>query len=289
MGRELNPGSGTEDRPPAETLACRVHGPASAPALVYLPGIHGDWTLVGGFRAALAGRVRFVEFRYPRTLDWSLGRHADEVEAGLIAAGVESGWVVGESFGSQVAWPLCSGGRRFRAEGLILAGGFGRHPAPWLTWGARPLMAGIPAAWLKAFLGAYRGVARWRFRSAPDAMRDIDEFVERRTEPDRAAALHRMDLLMANDPAELARRLAIPVYYLTGLWDPVVPWPGVVRWLRRNCPAFRGWEVVRAADHNVLGSGSRSAAARVLAWMEVEAGAVAVRDGGGSVAKAKFG
>lgn len=60
-----------------------------------------------------------------------------------------------------------------------------------------------------------------------------------------------------------------------------------------DCPAFRGWEVVRAADHNVLGSGSRSAAARVLAWMEGEAGAKAgagvVRDGGGSVVKAKFG
>ena len=42
-----------------DDLKMRVHGDASLPTLIYLPGLHGDWTLVSSFRAAIAGRVRF--------------------------------------------------------------------------------------------------------------------------------------------------------------------------------------------------------------------------------------
>ena len=50
-----------------ERLQIRIHGDASRPSLIHLPGMHGDWTLVSSFRAAVAGRVRFVEFSYPQT------------------------------------------------------------------------------------------------------------------------------------------------------------------------------------------------------------------------------
>src|SRR6266496_2885705 len=89
-----------------ETLQIRLHGPASLPTLIYLPGLHGDWTLVGSFRQALAGRVRFVEITYPRTLTWSLDDYAAEIEKGLAGNGISSGWLLGESFGSQVLWPI---------------------------------------------------------------------------------------------------------------------------------------------------------------------------------------
>ena len=58
----------------AEELQLRIHGEASLPTLIYLPGLHGDWTLIGGFRHALGGRVRFVEVTYPRTLHVVAGR-----------------------------------------------------------------------------------------------------------------------------------------------------------------------------------------------------------------------
>ena len=65
-----------------EALQIRVHGPAELPALIYLPGLHGDWTLIGGLRASLVGRVRFVEFTYPRTVAWSLDDYAAAIEGG---------------------------------------------------------------------------------------------------------------------------------------------------------------------------------------------------------------
>src|ERR1035441_7111573 len=89
-----------------ETLQIRIHGEASLPTLIYLPGLHGDWTLVGGFLQALNGRVRFVEIAYPRTLVWSLDDYAGAIEAALAQNGITSGWLLGESFGSQPLWAL---------------------------------------------------------------------------------------------------------------------------------------------------------------------------------------
>src|SRR5438132_2381459 len=89
-----------------DLLQIRVHGDALLPTLVYLPGMHGDWTLVSSLRAAMAGRVRFVEFAYPRTVTWSLDDYAEAIEEALLANGIERGWLLGESFGSQPAWAI---------------------------------------------------------------------------------------------------------------------------------------------------------------------------------------
>src|ERR1043166_6684251 len=133
----------------------RVCGDGSLPTLVYLPGLHGDWTLVSSFRAAVAGRVRFVEFTYPRTTSWSLEDYAREIETMLLAEGIRSGWLLGESFGSQPAWQMV---KRFRErqgiefrptfgcqpEGLILAGGFVRPPVIWAVRLAGRVSSAIP-------------------------------------------------------------------------------------------------------------------------------------------------
>ena len=80
-----------------ETLEIRIRGSDRCPTLIYLPGTHGDWTLVGSFHRALGDRVRFVEINYPRTVSWSLDKHAAAIEAGLAEHGIRSGWVLGES------------------------------------------------------------------------------------------------------------------------------------------------------------------------------------------------
>src|SRR5437868_6972272 len=69
----------------AEELQLRVYGDASLPALIYLPGLHGDWTLITRFRPHVEGKVRFVEITYPRTLDWSLADYGREIVKALNA------------------------------------------------------------------------------------------------------------------------------------------------------------------------------------------------------------
>jgi pimeloyl-ACP methyl ester carboxylesterase len=264
-----------------ETLQIRLHGDAALPTLIYLPGLHGDWTLVSSFRAVVAGRVRFVEFTYPRTTTWSLADYAAAVEGALVANGIASGWLLGESFGSQVAWALLDRARprglahwafvtphsAFEPAGLILAGGFVKHPWP---WGARLLQAlsrRAPKQVVRGGLRFYAAYARFRHRQAPETLAGIDEFVARRTPLDRAAMQVRCELIAANDPRPVARATTLPVFFLGGSVDPLVPWPWVRWWLRRNCPGYRGGKTLWLADHNALATQPRSAAATVATWM----------------------
>lgn len=260
----------------AEELQLRFRGPESFPVLIYLPGLHGDWTLVGGFRRALAGRVRFVEITYPRTLTWTLDDYAANIESALAKSGIDSGWLLGESFGSQVLWRIVAR-KRFHAKAAILAGGFVRHPA---TWGVRlaDLLCGkVSMKVVNAALFGYARIARLRFRSSPETLAGLDEFIARRTSLDLQAAQHRLRLIIQNDLSQTVRECQLPVYAFTGLVDPVVPWPCVRSWLRTNCPALRDYRIVAWSDHTVLATAPQRAAELVVTWMKPSrANAVAV-------------
>ena len=244
----------------------RIYGDASLPTLIYLPGLHGDWTLIGSFRRALAGRVRFVEVTYPRTLTWSLEDYAKGLETALAEQGILGGWLLGESFSSQVVWSLVARAQ-FRIEGVILAGGFGRHPMRWGVRLAERLSGGMPLSVLTRILFGYAKVARLRYRRAPEVLASIQEFLDRRTELDRQAATHRLRLIAQNDPSIIARQVNVPVYALSGWLDPIVPWFWVRPWLKKNCPNLRQYRVILRADHNVLATAFQPAAEQIVQWM----------------------
>ena len=279
-----------------ESLQIRIHGDPSLPTLIYLPGIQGDWTLVSSFRERMKPHVRFVEFTYPRTLDWSLDDYARAVLAALQANGIGEGVILGESFGSQVAWALltlCAEGRHscrpannsqlagdsacslgdgnvalpFSVTTLILAGGFARYPFMPLVDFSRLVWRLTPASVVRAFLKGYAVFARWRHRHAPETAGAIQEFVARRTPLDLAAMGHRLKLIRENEPVALARQMTFPVYQLAGFWDPIVFSPPVKRWLQADCPGYRATQIISGADHNVLGTAPDAAAKQVLAWM----------------------
>ncbi len=247
-------------------LELGLHGDESLPTLIYLPGLHGDWTLVGSFRRAVGDRVRFVEMTYPRTLEWTLDDYAEAIEAALAGQGIDGGWLLGESFGSQVLWALVAR-RRLRIEGLILAGGFVRHPMRWGVRLAERLAGGVSLSLLTRMMFGYAKVARFRYRHSPEVQASIQEFIDRRTALDLQAAKHRLHLIAQNDPRPVARQVGVPVYALTGLLDPIVPWCFVQPWLRKNCPTLREYRFVWHADHNVLGTGAEAAAAHVVRWI----------------------
>jgi len=249
-----------------EQLQLRIYGNATLPTLIYLPGLHGDWTLIGGFRSAVAGKVRFVEMAYPRTLDWSVNDYAAAIEMALLQNGITRGWLLGESFGSQLMWAMAGRGH-FQADGLILAGGFVRHPMRWTMRLAERVAGRLSLRMLVAIIFGYAKIARFRYRRSPETLRHLDEFIGRRTEPDRRAAQHRLHLVAQNDPRETARRVNIPTYVLAGFLDPIVPWPPVRRWLKKNCLAMKDFKIVARADHMVLGTGTQEAARQILEWM----------------------
>jgi pimeloyl-ACP methyl ester carboxylesterase len=250
----------------------RLHGSPALPKLIYLPGIHGDWTLVSSFREAVAGRVRFVEVTYPRTATWSLSDYAEGIEAALTAADVRGGWLLGESFGSQPAWEMIARSRQgrsaFNFDGLILAGGFVKHPWPWGARLLRGLTRLTPQAAIRATLKLYATLAHFRHRHAPDTLASIAEFVANRQHPEETAAwIQRYTLVAESDLRPVARATNLPVFQLAGLIDPIVPAPLVRRWLRRHCPGYRAARTILTADHNVLGTAPQPSAAQILNWI----------------------
>lgn len=253
-----------------ESVELRVHGPASLPTLIYLPGLHGDWTLVGSFRRALNGRVRFVEMTYPRTLTWSLDDYAAAIESALANQGIIGGWLLGESFGSQLVWAMAAR-HRFELDGIILAGGFVRHPARWAARIAEWLGGSIPMGLIARMLFGYAKVARFRYRRSPEVLNGVEEFIARRRIAfDREAAVHRLHLLVENDPCRVAGAANVSVYALTGGLDPIVPWFRVRRWLRKHCSSLKGYKVIWRADHTVLATAPEPAAEQVIKWISAD-------------------
>ncbi len=249
-----------------EKLQLRVSGEASRPTLIYLPGLHGDWTLIGSFKHALSNRVRFVETTYPRTLEWSLDDYAANVEAALAEKGITRGWLLGESYSSQVVWQMLARSR-FQFEGIILAGGFVRHPVRAGVRLAARFGRGVSLSFLTRIMFGYAKIARFRYRHSPETMANIQEFIARRTELDRQAAVHRLRLIAGSDFCDIAKSAKVPIFAITGALDPVVPWYFVRSWLRRNCPALREYKIEWSADHNVLSTAANKSADQVVRWM----------------------
>lgn len=260
-----------------EKLQFRIHGDDSLPTLIYLPGLHGDWTLVGSFRKNILGKIRFVEMTYPRTLAWSLDDYAAAIEKALAENGIAHGWLLGESFGSQVLWAIVQR-KQFQIDGAILAGGFVRLPL-WRALRLAERMGGKLSLSLitqlifpvtnKIFAWFYEKLARIRFRCSPETLDKIKEFLDRRTPLDFEAAKHRLHLVAQNNPCEIAQNATMPVFALTGWFDPIVPWFFVRRWMRKNCPALRDYKIIARADHVVLATAAQESAEQILKWMNV--------------------
>jgi pimeloyl-ACP methyl ester carboxylesterase len=255
-----------DDTSTLEKLQIRIHGAEHLPTLIYLPGLHGDWTLIGDFRKHLAGKVRLVEFTYPRTITWSLDEYAQAIETSLAENGIASGWLLGESYGSQLAWQLAAR-QKFSIEAIILAGGFVKFPFRWGVQFARITFQMIPLRVLTGLLVAYGKIARRRFRYSPETISSLNEFLVRRTELDRQAALHRLRQILGFDPSETARQTSLPIFYLSAKFDPVVPFMWVRHWLRKNCPALRDVQSLATFDHNILATSHAQCANQILAWM----------------------
>ena len=253
----------------------RIHGDPSLPTIIYCPGMHGDWTLAAALREELAGAVCFVEFCYPLQ-HISLPEYASQIIESLSRAGIASGWLLGESFGSQVVWAILEklyisepkSGPRFQPCGVILAGGFVRYPFPFAVRWVAARHRRMRMKNIERTVGTYARWVKTMRRDSKTTQAAMDEFLANRLRPgDRDIIEGRYDLIAANDPRDIARKTTLPVYQLTGFWDVIVPWPPVWWWLRRNCPGYRGCRIIWGAEHNVLGIQPQESARQLLEWI----------------------
>ena len=183
-----------------------------------------------------------------------------------LGQGIRQGWVLGESFASQITWTLLAR-ERFQVSGVILAGGFVKHPVRWTMRPAKFLCWWPLLRWFIPAYRACRKLVRLGGLGSNGQTDLVEAFLVRRTELDLAAARHRLDLIADNDPRAIAAQTRVPIYAPTGWLDPIVPWPFVRFWLRRHCPALRDYRVIWFSDHTVLNTAAEPAARQILAWM----------------------
>ncbi|MEY2411246.1 MAG: hypothetical protein QOF48_3916 [Verrucomicrobiota bacterium] len=258
-----------------ESVQLRFPPPGSPLNILFLPGLHGDATLVGPFRRALGGRARLLEATYPQRKDWVLTDYAHAVEEQSVTHHAQKVWVLAESFSSQVAWTMIErvldGASPLRIEGLILAGGFVRHPWPWGVHLAHGASCAVPR-WLLNRLCRWYGRSVCRAKSGDvEILGEMAEFVRRRAASgDRPAITSRYPLIAQADLRSVARRAAVPVFHLSGAIDPIVPWWIVRPWLEKHCPGFRGSRIVPRTVHNVLLGAPAESASQILEWIEAE-------------------
>ncbi len=252
-----------------EELRMRIHGGADRPLLVYLPGLHGDWTLIPSYRKALEGQVRFVEFTYPRSRKWHLKEYGEAIELALKNEGMTHGWILGESFGSQVTWALLERGW-FQPDGIILAGGFVKYPIMPMVRMAKILNRITPWSAWRVLAWAYAKYAAFRYRNAPENLATLGEFLIRRTQDDLSAAAFRLDLILESDPRHVAASVRCPVHFLAGFWDIIVPCRLSQGWLKQHVPTYKGSETVFGSDHTVLANAPAESAQKTRRWMNLQ-------------------
>jgi pimeloyl-ACP methyl ester carboxylesterase len=252
-------------------LQIRIDGDAALPTLIYLPGLHGDWTLLTGFREQAKTQFQLVQFTYPRSLRWTLEDYARAVDSAVKEKGILRGWVLAESYSSQVAWAWLKltqdKATDFQFEGIVLAGGFVRYPTRSTLLFARALFALTPWWLWKAMFAVYLAYSGFRLRNAGPNGNNAKEFIARRTPLDIAAMRARVRLIAGADFQDIAARSDCPVYLLAGVIDPIVATRPVLRWFRKHCRSFKGHRIIWPADHTVLATEPAKSLEQIERWI----------------------
>lgn len=248
-------------------LLHRAGGDPEAPALFYLPGVHGDWTHLWMARPLLQRSFHFVEIAYPRVLDWRLEDFAGALERLMNQLGIARAHLIGESFSSLVGWEFTLT-RPERVASYTLVGGFAQPPGPKVHF-ARAGLSLLPTAVFESGVNLYCALRRAQPGVEDEnASTRTPPYPAVRTRGGRLAAVNRLRIIC---DADYRRRLAevnIPVRYIGGGWDIIVPVRREIATLEANLPKAAGFEshLIPRASHVIAATRPEETAERITAW-----------------------
>lgn len=231
----------------------RDSGHPGAEAIVYLPGVHGDWTPMHRARPLLERRFRLIEVAYPRAPAWTLGDFARALQDLLDSLQLGPVHLIGESFGSLVGWAFglaCP----TRVKSFTLVGGFCQPPGVPKVWLAKWGLQLVPTSAFENGMDLYLSLRGDRngAPSAPGLSRLPYPAV--RTRRGRLATAQRMALIGSTDVRGQLDRIRFPVHYIGGGSDSVVPVRREVRTLvnrlHRQCDLRT--HLIPRAHHMIL-------------------------------------
>ncbi|MFH1469140.1 MAG: alpha/beta hydrolase [Pseudomonadota bacterium] len=238
------------------------------PLLALLPGLDGTGRLFAPLQAALAASEQAVTVTYPE--DIPLDEPALLAWVGARLPRREPFLLVAESFSGPVAMAVAASAPP-NLLGLVLVATFAeppRRPPRWcvrllLPWLFRLPPPAFALRWLLLGPGAPQGLVR----GLRDALRAVAP----------AVLAHRVRQVLATDALAALAAVKVPVLYLEGGKDRLVP----ARCAQRIAAHLPGLERASiAAPHLLLQRTPKAALARIRAWWRAHSDRARPRPGG---------
>jgi pimeloyl-ACP methyl ester carboxylesterase len=250
-------------------LITRISGPVEAPAVIYIPGIHGDWTPLWRIRELLNSHCRLIEIAYPRTATrWTLDDYVERLRDLFDKLELMGGHLLAESFGSLVGWSFCC---RYpgRVKTLMVAGGFCSTPGRLKVALADMALHLAPAALLDRFVDLY--LCYLKRRGFPrDAFRRPNEFFPAtRTRQGWRSTHNRLKIISRTDVRTRLCELRVPILYFGGARDWVVPVRREIAALKRHLSPDCGFQHVLfpRAPHPIIPARYPQVARLITDWV----------------------
>jgi len=182
--------------------------------LVLLPGLDGTGVAFRPFLAALPLWVRPQVHAFPGATPASY----EQLLPGVLAAlpHEEPFVLLGESFSGPLAL-MAASTRPTALRGVILCASFVRNPMPWLPRWAAPIVRPFPFRFYPLVMALKKWFGRF---STPELRALLDEAV---AGVERPVLASRVRAVLEVDATEALRACPVPVLYLAGTHDCIVP------------------------------------------------------------------
>jgi pimeloyl-ACP methyl ester carboxylesterase len=252
----------------ATELVHQISGPEDAPAVIYLPGVQGDWTANEAARTHLSRETRLIEVAYPRTSTWSLADFSNALQRLLDRLGLTSVHVAGESFGSLVAWETAFGHPQ-RIKSLLLVGGFAQPPAYRVATSAKWALRGMPTIMLEAGIDVYVYYKGRKGEQRLGRSLGVAPYTAVRTRRGKLATANRMAIIERTDMRERLHRVRQPVRYIGGDSDTVIGVHRELSTLQQQLPAHCEFEceLIQGGPHAIIASHPERTARTLTRWI----------------------
>lgn len=263
---------GEEAETAGAELVYRVRGGDGAVPVVYLPGVHGDWTPQAAASQLLAGTFRLVEISYPKEPLWRMGDYASALVALLDRLEIESAHVVAESFGSLVGWEFALE-HQSRVRSMVIVGGFCQPPGPRKVLFAKWGLSVLPTGLFERGVNAYVAIRKHQGKLEHPEMEVDLPYSAVRTDLGRTATVSRFELICTSDYRLHLHEVSFPVRYIGGDSDLIVPVRREIRTLGELLPEEVGFQsrLIADAPHMIISSHPVETVEQITDWiMEVD-------------------
>lgn len=250
-----------------DALIFREIGDASAPPLIYLPGVHGDWTPQAAARPMLSANFRLVELTYPKQPTWNVGYYVAALQQLMDGLDIKSAHLVAESFGSVIAWQF---GLELpkRIRSLILVGGFCQPPGNRRLSIGRLGLSLLPTPLFEAGVDRYVSMRERQGRLKPEDGSAAYSSV--RSDIGRRATVRRLELIQSRDYQSNLHAISFPVRYIGGERDVTVPVRREIQTLENSLPQEADFKsrVIPKGPHMIISSHPDETAGQIIAWAQ---------------------